>query len=89
MYVRKNNNRSKRFAVEIRIADALRERLKKGEGWARIRMKEDGQYLDICECIDGNYLVTFPPAEVHHALHKHFMGLDGVAEFIMDRGWKD
>lgn len=96
MYVSQANRRkSARFALELKIVDVLRQRLEQGNGWTRIKMKSDGQELDISDTADGKYLVTFPPYYdatkcnvPYKALNKWFEGLDEVAEFIVKEGWK-
>lgn len=93
--------KSARFAQELKIVEALRKRLEAPAnelGWTRIKMKVDGQYLDIGETVDGEYLVTFPPfygdkdygcGEMQYKpLHKVFKGLDEIAEFILAEGWR-
>jgi len=90
-----NNRRSARFDQELRIVEVLRKRIAEGEGWARIKMKSDGAELDISYTVDKKYLVTFPPYydaakrnAPYKALNEWFGGLDEVAEFILNNGWR-
>ena len=78
----------KRFQMEERICVALSARLKNGKGWTRIRMKSDGQDIDIRLSEDGQYLLSFPAYEKHHSMNVCFTGIDSVAEFLMQEGWK-
>lgn len=99
MYMRKaNNRRSANYAYELTLVTALRRRLEEGDGWTRLTMKSDGQEIDIDLCHGGKYHVTFPPyygdrdmghgAMPYRVLDKWFDGLDEVAVFIMNDGWK-
>jgi len=81
-----NRSKARRFAKELKVMEELRKRLAENDGFIRIEMKLDGQHIDVGECVDSGYLLTFPPYEVHHALHKKFQGLDDVAEFLVN--WK-
>ena len=96
MYMKTYRNaKSKRFAKELKIVEVLRQRLKAGDGFTRIKMKEDGMEIDIAVTVDNKYLVTFPPYydaskrdAPYRALNKTFGGLDIVAEFLLDKGWQ-
>ena len=96
MYMKTYRNaKSKRFAKELKIVEVLRQRLKAGDGWTRITMKDDGQIIDIAVTVDNKYLVTFPPTydawkrdTPYAMLNKTFGGLDTVAEFLLDKGWQ-
>ena len=84
--------KSQRFAIEIKIVEELRKRLDNGDGWTRIKMKEDGQEIDICYDINNQVLVSFPAhynvkTGKYPYLNERFSGLDEVAEFLMNRGW--
>lgn len=65
------------------VVSALRSGLKAGDGFYRVHMKVDGQYIDIIECYGGTFLLEYPSAEVHHALNKKFRTLEDVAEFLI------
>ena len=97
MYRRRpGNTKSKQFALECKIVEELRSRLEKdGDGFTRIKMKEDGQEIDIYLTVDNKYMVTFPPYydaskrdAPYKALSEHFDGLDEVAEFLINKEWQ-
>ena len=77
-----NNRKSKRFALELKVVDALRQRLAVGGGHTMIILKEDGVALDITRYNDNKYHV------VSQHINKWFDGLDEIAEFILARGGK-
>ena len=97
MYMRRaNNKKSLKFEKELKIIEELKKRLTAGDGWTRIRMKVDGQELDITETADNKFLVTFPPyydatkrEAPYKALEKWFAGLDDITEFILAEGWRN
>ena len=88
MYMKQGRRRkAKRFGIEVKIVQELRRRME-ADGWTRIKMKSDGQDLDVSVTVDGQYMVNFPPCEVKHGMSQKFNGLDDVAEFLMCEGWK-
>lgn len=96
-YLARKNGRAKRFAQELKIVEALRKRIADGEGWTRITMKSDGQEIDIAHSVDNKYHVSFPcyygDSDYRHKapykpLDRWFNGLDEIAEFLMNEGWK-
>lgn len=93
-YIRKHNNKTKKFYdLELRIIEALRNKLNAGDGWTRIKMKDDGQDLDISDTVDGKFLVTFPPyydatKGQYKNLNRWFDSLDDVAVFILNKEWQ-
>ena len=88
MYMKQGRRRrAKRFGIEIKIVQELRRRMEE-QGWTRIKMKSDGQDLDVAVTVDGRYMVSFPPHEIDHGMSQKFNGLDDVAEFLMSEGWK-
>ena len=99
MYVaRHNRKKAKRFGLEMKIVEELRNRLTAGDGFARIRMKDDNTEIDICQGVDEKFHLSFPPyygdrdygmdAPVYRPLDRWFNGLDEVAEFLLSGGWK-
>lgn len=99
MYMSKaNRNRAKRFGVELKIVEELQKRLKEGDGWCNITMKEDGQEIVIDLCYGGKYHATFPcyygdsdynkGKMPYRYLDEWFDGLDEIAEFLMRKQWQ-
>ena len=91
------NRRSVKFGQELKVVEALRTRIAAGDGWTRLRMKEDGQEIDVDLCYGGKYHVTFPPyygdrdqgvPMIYKPLDEWFGGLDEVAEFLLAKGWQ-
>ena len=89
--------KAKRFGIELKIVEELRARLEKGDGWTRIRMKDDGCEIDIDLCYGGKYKLSFPPyygdssygiGMPYQPLNRWFAGLDEIAEFLMNKGWQ-
>ena len=88
MYMKQGRRRrTKQFGIEMKIIRELRRRMEE-QGWTRIKMKSDGQDLDVAVTVDEQYTVSFPLYEENHEMSQKFKGLDDVAEFLIKEGWK-
>lgn len=92
-----NKYKARNFELELKMVEALRNKLEAGDGFTRITMKDDGQEIDIDLCYGGKYHLTFPPyygdrdygnEMVYKPLDKWFTGLDEVAEFLRLKKWQ-
>lgn len=63
-----------------KIRKEIEKRMKDGDGFTRIYMK-DGRQFDVNLCVDGNYLICYPPY-IHIGFRKWCRNLDEVAKFF-------